>query len=127
MSTLLCTLTFWSLLSRCGPQKPFSRGFEYRNRSSEELYIVALSGFEDPMAAQGPGRLVARGVAAMALRPMEFPRESVLSWRDAQGEERTQVLWSKGGVTAVRNSALVLEYTPQRRWKVFFEKIDYLK
>jgi|GEM_PF-1986771 len=127
MSTLLCALTFWGLLSGCGPHKPFSGGFEYRNKTFDEFYIVSLSGFDDFRAAQGPGRMVARGVAALALHPMNFPRESVLTWKDTQGQERTQVLWSGGALKPVRNEALVLEYTPQRRWKVFFEKIDYLK
>jgi len=116
-----------AVLSSCAPQKPFSGGFEYRNKTTEEFYIVSLSGFDEFRAAEGPGRMVARGVAAMALKPMNFPKESVLTWKDAQGQERTQVLWSQGSVTAVRNEALVLEYTPQRRWKVFFEKINYLK
>ena len=126
LTALLAALVA-ALVSSYAPQKPFSGGFEYRNKTSEEFYIVGLSGFDDFRAVQGPGRMVARGVAALALHPMNFPRESVLSWKDAQGQEQTQVLWSKGRVTAVRNEALVLEYTPQRRWKAFFEKIDYLK
>ena len=126
MPTLLCTLTFLGLLSSCGPEKPFSGGFEYRNSSQEELYIVSLSGFKDPMASQGPGRLSARGKAAMALQPMNFPLESILTWKDARGVEKRQTLWSKGSLEPLKNKALVLEYTLEKRWKVFFEKIDYL-
>ncbi len=118
----LCATFF----SSCAPQKPFSGSFEYRNHSGQEIYIVGLSGFKDFQAAQGPGRMVGQGVAAMSLHPMDFPKESVLTWKDSRGEERTQVLWSSGSVTPVKNEALVLEYSKERRWKVFFEKIAYL-
>lgn len=126
MPTLLCTLTYLGLISSCGPEKPFSGGFEYRNSTWDELYIVGLSRFKNPMASQGPGRLGARGKAAMALQPMYFPPESVLTWKDARGVEKRQTLWSQGSLELVKNKALVLEYTSKKRWKVFFEKIDYL-
>ncbi len=116
-----------AVLSSCTPQRPFSGGFEYRNRTGEEIYIVSLSGFENAQAAQGPGRMVGKGVAVLALQPMNFPETSVLTWKDAHGQERTQVLWSGGAVKPIKNEALVLEYTPSLRWKVSFEKIEYLK
>jgi hypothetical protein len=91
--------------------------YEFRNQSRDKLYVESMTGLG------GCGYLIPYGVAGVFDRPKSYPAKAVIKWKVVgKGGWKTERLNLESLLKPQRKAMLVIQYTKDGQWQVFFEK-----
>jgi hypothetical protein len=106
--------------SGCADQRVFDGVIEYRNQSSDKIYVSDVTGFGRRVEC---GTLPPGTTKGLELLTMPYPKQTTISWRSREehDQEQTLTLDVESGPHARRNTVLVFEYSAEGKWTARFE------